>query len=324
MCGASVGSFFPLQPWGEPIVNAVTLSVVIPAYNEEHYILQCLDALLAQRDQLHEIIVVDNNSTDRTPELVRRVAEDNPVVKIVVERTPGVAAARNAGFDAATGHIIGRIDADTRVRHDWATVLRDYFAREASAEVGAVCGLNNSYDSPFRTLKRVAVQFQIKRGLVGGDRSIANLHGANMAIRKSTWDKVRGKASARQDIHEDMDLALCIVKEPEHIRQLSDLWVDISPRRALTSPIAYTSYAWAGVRTFQQHNFRGARTWFVVYLHVAKFWIAHALIWLPHRAYDPGKGRFSVRSLLGRPSQRSLPVSGVLGPDTELAEGKAA
>ena len=48
------------------VTRAETLSVVIPCHNEEAFIGPCLDALAAQTDDLHEIIVVDNNSTDRT------------------------------------------------------------------------------------------------------------------------------------------------------------------------------------------------------------------------------------------------------------------
>ena len=75
-------------------------------------------------------------------------------MRIVTEQRPGVAYARNAGFDAAEGTLIGRMDADTRVRPGWARAVKDFFAREDVSGVGAVSGLNNSYDSPYRRLKK--------------------------------------------------------------------------------------------------------------------------------------------------------------------------
>src|SRR5690606_18350963 len=159
------------------------LSIVVPAHNEQRYIAQCLAALLAQKSEIHEILVVDNNSTDRTAQIIEAIAAGEPLVRRIVEPRPGVAFARNAGFDAATGDLIGRIDADTRVRPGWAHTVRSFVARDDTAEVGAISGLGNSYDSPYRGLKQWYIDKRVAQGVFGGERRIDNLHGANMALR---------------------------------------------------------------------------------------------------------------------------------------------
>ena len=77
-------------------MDGEALSIVVPARNEERYIGPCLSALLQQQEDILEIIVVDNNSTDNTVQIVEAVAAGNPIVRLVTEKRPGVAFARNA------------------------------------------------------------------------------------------------------------------------------------------------------------------------------------------------------------------------------------
>ena len=70
----------------------LTMSLIIPAYNEEKYILLCLEYALKYGDgYFHEIVVVDNASTDNT----RRVAEQYPGIRVVSEYKKGTSPARN-------------------------------------------------------------------------------------------------------------------------------------------------------------------------------------------------------------------------------------
>ncbi|MCF8784036.1 glycosyltransferase [Rhodococcus ruber] len=281
-----------------------TLSVVVPAYNEEQYIGQCLAALLEQEADIHEIAVVDNNSTDRTGEIVDAIAERSPIVRRIFEPRPGVAFARNAGFDWATGDLLGRIDADTRVRPGWARTILDFFARADTASVGAVSGLSNSYDSPYRELKRRYIEQRVRKGFFGGERRIDNLHGANMAVRRSAWQRVRDAVSTDAGIHEDLDLALCLREADIEIAQLSDLFVDISPRRALTPPREYTKYIRSGTATFELHGRMNPVLRRILRAH----WAFHVLVYLAYRPYDPEQGRFTLTRLLRTPRARTLPI----------------
>jgi glycosyltransferase involved in cell wall biosynthesis len=281
-----------------------TLSVVVPVHNEEAYIGPCLEALVAQGDDIHEIIVVDNNCTDRTVTVVEAFVQAHPKISLISERSPGVAHARNAGFRAATGDVLGRVDADTRVGPGWARAILDFLSTDG-AHVGGVTGLNLPYDSPVRSLKAWWFGLHLKKGAVGGGRKIVNLHGANMAIRRHAWQRVEHRVSTEAEIHEDLDLALCLDKVDVELAQLSDMNVDVSPRRALTPPSEFGEYIESGVKTFELHDAMTPEKHKALRLH----WWWHILVFAVYRPYDPMKRRYSVRYLFAPVRSRVMPVN---------------
>lgn len=84
------------------------LSIIIPAYNAEAYLPQCLDSILAQEHQDYEVIVVDDGSTDGTAALLERY----PDVKVIHQENRGMSTARNRGLDEARGEYILFVDSD--------------------------------------------------------------------------------------------------------------------------------------------------------------------------------------------------------------------
>ncbi|NAS12358.1 glycosyltransferase [Poritiphilus flavus] len=90
------------------------LSIVIPCYNMEAYLPQCLDSLLAQEldPDEHEIIVVNDGSKDRTLEIAKSYQAQNPQIEIIDKKNAGVGAARNSGLDKAIGAYIYFLDPD--------------------------------------------------------------------------------------------------------------------------------------------------------------------------------------------------------------------
>ena len=93
-----------------------TISLIIPAYNEEAYLGACLDAVMANvADKVLEIIVVDNNSTDGTKAVIERYA----AVTYAFEPEKGITRARQRGFLTARGDILAYVDADTHPPAGW-------------------------------------------------------------------------------------------------------------------------------------------------------------------------------------------------------------
>lgn len=107
------------------------LSLIIPAFNEELYIADCLRyataefAAQASRGSF-EIIVVDNASTDRTAE----IAASFDGVRVVHEAKKGLTSARQCGMDAASGEILAYIDADTHMPAGWLSRVLDAYERD--------------------------------------------------------------------------------------------------------------------------------------------------------------------------------------------------
>jgi len=104
----------------------MSVSVVIPAYNVAACIERAIHSALDQSLQPAEIIVVDDGSTDATPDLVSRLSRDEARIKLVRQaRNAGPAAARNTGIRVASGEWIAILDADDAFLRDHLRYLVD-------------------------------------------------------------------------------------------------------------------------------------------------------------------------------------------------------
>lgn len=88
------------------------VSVIIPVFNLENYIAECLDSLLEQTFHDYEIIIVDDGSTDQSGMICRKYAENFNFVRYCRQQNSGVSAARNRGLDLAKGEFIVFVDGD--------------------------------------------------------------------------------------------------------------------------------------------------------------------------------------------------------------------
>lgn len=86
--------------------------MIIPAYNIEKYIEQCIESIREQTYTNLEIIIVDDGSTDRTGKIVDNLAEKDYRIQVLHKQNQGVSAARNSGLDIAKGDYIGFVDGD--------------------------------------------------------------------------------------------------------------------------------------------------------------------------------------------------------------------
>ena len=89
-----------------------TVTVVVPLYNTERYIAEALNSVLAQTYNDWEVIVVDDGSTDRGPEIASRFSAQDSRIQIVKQLNRGLAGARNTGIRHAKGRYIALLDAD--------------------------------------------------------------------------------------------------------------------------------------------------------------------------------------------------------------------
>jgi glycosyltransferase involved in cell wall biosynthesis len=108
---AAARAYAPAQHYDGP-----DISVIVPVYNLENEVERCLKSILAQKTERLEIIVVNDCSKDRTEEIVRRFADAHREIKLIsFSENKGVAAARNAALEAATGEFIHFCDGDDAV-----------------------------------------------------------------------------------------------------------------------------------------------------------------------------------------------------------------
>lgn len=88
------------------------VSVVIPAYNAEHYLEETLKSVMQQDYRHLEIIVVDDGSKDQTSAIARKLAKEDNRIQYVYQENQGVSAARNHGYRLSNGNYLGFLDAD--------------------------------------------------------------------------------------------------------------------------------------------------------------------------------------------------------------------
>lgn len=91
------------------------ISIIIPAYNIEDYIGECLDSVVNQTYRNIEIIVVNDGSKDSTPQIIDKYASQDDRIRVVHKTNGGLSSARNAGLDIMTGEYVSFIDGDDYV-----------------------------------------------------------------------------------------------------------------------------------------------------------------------------------------------------------------
>lgn len=99
------------KQYGKPKV-----SMIIPAYNAENYVVRCIDTVLAQSQPDVEIIVVDDGSTDHTAEIIDWYAGNYENLAVIHQKNGGAATARNNGIKHANGEYLGFVDVDDMIR----------------------------------------------------------------------------------------------------------------------------------------------------------------------------------------------------------------
>ncbi|MCR5235094.1 MAG: glycosyltransferase [Lachnospiraceae bacterium] len=119
------------------------ISVIIPAYNVDKYLTRCLDSVLDQSYGDLEIVIVDDGSSDDTPQICDEYSKRDSRIKVVHKANEGVAAARNTALDTAKGEMIAFCDADDYYEKDMIRQLHDALVRNSADLV--VCGYYEDY-----------------------------------------------------------------------------------------------------------------------------------------------------------------------------------
>lgn len=201
---------------------SATVSVVIPVRNDGPHLWRCLRALAAQTLAPTEIVVVDNDSSDDSAEVARAAG-----ARVVFCGERGIPAAAAAGYDAARGDLILRLDADSLPSPQWVRSMVDALA---DPETDAVTGGAVFHDGPARGRVGLA------RAFLGTYAAFATpalghvpLWGSNMAFRRSAWEAVRGDVHLDPELHDDLDLAYHLGRA-HRIRRVSGEHMRVSSR----------------------------------------------------------------------------------------------
>jgi len=224
----------------------MTISFVIPAYNEEARIARCLSSVLRESRRCGrdvEIVVVDNASTDRTAETVSAF----PGVRLVREPRKGLLFARQAGFLASRGDLVACIDADTILTRGWINRALDAF--RGSPRLVALSGPYVYYDVSSLTRLIVIVWYVSALLLLGYIaqhifRRCALLQGGNYVVRRSALELIGGYNTSISFYGEETDLA-CRLASTGVVRFTFRLRLRTSGRRLKKEGVIATGSTYA-------------------------------------------------------------------------------
>lgn len=181
-----------------------TVSVVIPARDDAPALRRCLALLARQTVAPLEVVVVDNGSSDDTAAVARAWG-----ARVVEEPRVGIPSASAAGYDAAVGDVLARLDADSRPGPRWVERVA---RRMADPRLDAATGVGTFSDLPWG-VRQVASAVYLGLYYLLTHLALGHtpLWGSSMALRRTTWEAVRGDVHrADPEVHDDMDLAFAL------------------------------------------------------------------------------------------------------------------
>lgn len=180
------------------------VSVVIPVRNDARRLERCLQALARQTVAPLEVVVVDNASSDDSVAVALAHG-----ARVVTEPLVGIPAAAATGYDAATGSVIARLDADSVPPSRWVEqVVRALDRRPGTV---AVSGVGVFHDAPRGVRHLLSVAYlgsYYALGLLAAGHHV--LWGSSMAIRRDAWQQASTTVHRDREVHDDMDLAMVL------------------------------------------------------------------------------------------------------------------
>lgn len=188
------------------------VSVVIAAYNEEKVIIKTINSILQNDYPKFEVIIVDDGSSDKTVEVIKKHYENNEKIKLFQKENGGKSSAINVGFKNASGEIVVALDADTIISSNAISLLVRYFIDDHIAAVSGNVKVGNVHNllTLFQHIEYVT-GFNLERRAFTELNCITVVPGAIGAWRKSAVQK---SGYFKEDtLAEDTDLTLNLLKQ---------------------------------------------------------------------------------------------------------------
>jgi glycosyltransferase involved in cell wall biosynthesis len=182
------------------------ISVLMPVYNEERYVAEAVESVLAQTFADFEFIIIDDGSRDRSLAILEGFAARDPRIRLVSRPNTGIVKALNQGLAMATGELVARMDADDVAMPERLARQRDYLADHPECVmVGSRVLVIDPSGLPLTVMSDVLTHEQIVDGFLA-DRGQLVYHPSVMYRRRVVLD-----IGAYRDIFdeaEDLDLFL--------------------------------------------------------------------------------------------------------------------
>ncbi len=167
-----------------------TISVIVPIYNVENYLKECVDSLLVQSYDNLEILLIDDGSKDKCPTICDEYAQKDNRIKVVHKTNGGLSDARNEGLRRATGEYIGFVDSDDWIEPNMYSLLMEGIIKD-QADI-SICGYYRSY------VDKEEKCVDCYNGSLGAKETLTKLfegveihdHSVTKLYKKELWDDI--------------------------------------------------------------------------------------------------------------------------------------
>jgi CDP-glycerol glycerophosphotransferase len=249
------------------------ISVVVPIYNVEPYLEDCLESLAGQTMDDLEVVMVNDGSTDRSPALAQAFAARDPRFKLVDQPNGGLSRARNTGMDVATGEFLAFVDSDDVVARDaYERLLGALDETGSDFATGNVHRLTSRGTSQARFLTRAFAETRLKTHITRHRDLLADRTAWNKLWRRSFWDR-HGLRFPEGRTYEDIPVVLPLHFAARTVDVLADVvyyWrtregtdLSITQRRAEPRALENRLKAIEEVHDYlAEHGPRKAKQWY--------------------------------------------------------------
>jgi glycosyltransferase involved in cell wall biosynthesis len=198
-----------------------TVSIIVPVYNAQQWLKLCLESIVHQTESCWQLILVDDGSTDASPQICDEYAAADSRISVIHQPNRGVSAARNAGIDVATGDFLFFVDADDVLHHSaLAKLFEMHRMTEAQICIG---GTLYAEECEFDTLdftahKELTSEQAIKRVLYQRHKLINSM--CNTLISSELFKDLRFTVGL---YYEDLDIFYKVFARATNIAYTSEI-----------------------------------------------------------------------------------------------------
>ena len=245
--------------------ETIKVSIVVPVYNVEKYLEQCVDSLLAQTIDSKEIILVDDGSTDSSGKLCDAYAEKNACVRVIHKQNGGQGSARNVGVEFAAGEYLYFIDSDDYLE---AEALQTLYAAAKRDDLDVILfGARCIYEVPVGETRQADISYErhadlnvVRTGADSLERTMAaDDYQTSVCLRlyRTAYYREKGFRFDETVIHEDEDVGFLSQLMADRIKIVGDNFYihrirggsTMESRTSVPSTKGYY-YAWNRVRSY--------------------------------------------------------------------------
>lgn len=218
------------------------ISIIVPVYNVEKYLENCIESILNQTFKDFELILVDDGSTDNSGKICDIYEKKDSRIKVIHKNNGGLSSARNAGLDIACGKYVGFIDSDDSIHPRMYEILYDLIKKYESDI--SCCNYKKIYDifkDEYENVNSLEViemsNIEAIKNLYDKEIGVKLVIACNKLYRKNLFDNIRYKVGR---LHEDEFMAHRILYNSKKITYVdNELYYYLQREGSIMSQISY-------------------------------------------------------------------------------------